>query len=136
MKRSPYQTKQREYILRCLAQNEGEPMTAEAIAALLKDRVGKTTVYRNLERLTQERLLVRFDLNDGKGAYYQYCERGEEENHCHLLCTHCGKICELDCEHFSKLGLHIMNEHRFRLDRQQTVLLGTCEKCDLCNHST
>ena len=124
-----YNTRQRRLILDYLSGNPETPMTAETIAAALSGSVGQTTVYRNLERLTAEKLLIKYDLSDGRGAYYQYCTESGHSGHCHLLCTGCGTTAELDCEHIADFSSHVLEKHRFNLDRRRTVLMGLCERC-------
>jgi len=126
--RCNYNTKQRETILSYLAKNSGRPLTAEMMANDLSGSVGKTTVYRNLDYLAKKKAVIKVDIPDGKGAYYQYMD-SSNGNSCHLLCTGCGKIIDADCNFVSELSVHVRKEHQFKLDNLKTVLYGLCKSC-------
>ena len=128
-----YQTRQKERILICLKENTHRHMTADMIVAGLRDQgepVGQTTVYRHLERLTQDNQVMRFAGAEGAPACYQYIERPEShQSHYHLVCSDCGRMIHLGCHQMDDLREHMLREHRFILDSCKTVLYGRCEDC-------
>lgn len=127
--RGAFKTKQRDLIMDYLSKNRGQVLTAEMIIKALAGKAGQTTIYRNLDKLSAEKMILKMEMPDGKSACYQYCDRAEDETHCHLLCTSCGRVVELDCNYISELNTHISTEHRFKIDRAKTVLYGSCESC-------
>ncbi len=129
----PYKTKQRAVVEECLKQNKGRHLTAEDIAEMLHikgENVGRTTVYRTLEKLEQAGVVRRYAPVDGTSACYQYCENGDVcHEHFHLKCNVCGKLYHIECSHMDTLSEHINCEHGFKVDKLKTVLYGVCEEC-------
>lgn len=127
-----YNTKQQEIILSCLKQSHGEHMTADDIYLCLKENgnpVGKTTVYRHLEKLTEQGVIRRFTIGDSSSACYQYAGDSKCCDHYHLKCSSCGKLIHIECEFLDELAKHIYDDHKFILDGSKTVLYGLCEDC-------
>lgn len=84
-------TRQRSAIVELLQQRNYHP-TAEEIHEAVKQKVHSIslgTVYRNLEQLVEEDLVIRID---GPGAA-RY--EGRHEDHLHLHCLSCGEIVDL-----------------------------------------
>lgn len=133
MQKSEYKTKQRSRILDCLSANTGIHMTADDITEYLKNSsepVGKTTVYRALDKLVTEGKVRKYINSNGESACYQYIADIDECNeHFHLKCTACGKLFHVECEYLNELGSHIFEHHRFTVDNTKTVLYGLCEEC-------
>lgn len=127
-----YKTRQRGLILDCLVQNRGGHITADDVTRYLKEQgapVGRTTVYRYLEKLVAEGVVQKFSAGPGGSACFQYNGCGGEHNHFHLKCVDCGKLIHLDCDHFLEVERHILKEHGFSIDNCRTVLYGHCEDC-------
>ncbi|MEG0913178.1 MAG: transcriptional repressor [Oscillospiraceae bacterium] len=128
-----YQTKQRNVIMEFFQKNSARCYNAnELYAELLKmgESVGKTTVYRTLENLTQKGLLLTFPSQDKNGAVYQFkTKKCEEQDHIHLKCNICGKLFHLDCAIVEEFGLHLFEQHNFCIDREKTVIYGECKHC-------
>ena len=127
-----YKTKQRETVENCLKNNKNRHLTADEITEILRSAgqdVGRTTVYRTLEKLIQEGRVRRYAAAKGDSACYQYLTDTACHEHFHLKCTGCGKLLHIECEQMQKLNSHILSEHKFRVDKLQTVLYGLCEKC-------
>ena len=127
-----YHTRQKDAVLSCLQEMEGRHASAAEVAERLfrrGERVGLSTVYRQLDRLVGEGLVRRF-VTDGSGACYQYVGGGEDcTAHFHLKCESCGKLIHLHCRTFERLNEHILAEHGFLSDPGRTTLYGTCAEC-------
>lgn len=70
-----YRTKQQELIRDCLEKHSDRFVTAEQCMDCLKAEgihVGQTTVYRALDRLTEENAVIKIPAVDGAGAQYRY----------------------------------------------------------------
>ena len=91
------------------------------------ERIGRTTVYRQLERLISEGRARRIG-GDKTGNCYSYNAEGCSEHH-HLICTVCGKLAHLSCDHVEELFHHIKAAHGFIIDPSRTSLYGTCASC-------
>lgn len=128
-----YKTKQRELILRCLQEHKDEHLTAEDITQFLKadgNTVGKTTVYRHLDRLVNESVVRRYIAEDGKSACFQFSDGEECHRHFHLKCTVCNRLFHLECDYLDEVSEHIFAEHKFSIDNTKTVFYGICEECN------
>lgn len=131
-----YRTRQRELIWNYLCDHRAQHIVAEDIVEHLRaigEPVGKSTVYRYLERLVEEGQVRKFFLEEGMSACYQLAA-GEGEDcheHFHLKCLRCGRLLHIECEYLSEVEQHIFGSHRFRVDNTKTVLYGICEDCAL-----
>ena len=89
-----------------------------------------TTVYRIIDKLSIERLLMKFTDDGGKRFTYKYVPQNSDcHDHIHLQCSNCGKIIHLDCEHTESFITHVFDEHGFTLKCDNAILYGKCEKC-------
>ena len=133
---STYQTRQRGQILEYLKSLDGGHITAADIAGYFEGSnapVGKTTVYRHLEKLTGEGRLRRYFLTGEKSACYQYIAGGGKcKTHFHLKCETCGKLFHLDCGLLEDAAGHIQKKHCFAINQLKTVFYGTCKHCKTC----
>ena len=102
--KAPYQTKQMKQILAYLQTIEGTHVTAADVCSYFKEQginVGTTTVYRNLEKMVEQRLVAKYNVDGTSSACFEYL--GAEE-HCHLpvLCIlhrfHKKPFCTDPCE--------------------------------------
>ena len=127
-----YNTKQQDAIIQCLKSSKGKHMTADEIYLKLLSQgnpVGKTTVYRHLEKLTADGTVRRFTLGDNSSACYQIADSHCSE-HYHLKCSKCGRLIHVECKYMDELEAHLEKDHGFILDKTKTVLYGMCEKCN------
>lgn len=124
-----YNTKQREAILQYILSLGNVHVTAAQIAKHFTNLpVGRTTIYRHLDRLTEEGTLRRY--TGDSGACYQYIGSGDCcGTHFHLKCESCGKLEHLECETLSQIEKHVLCEHAFMVNAQKTVLYGKCGDC-------
>ena len=133
MEQKSYNTRQRTQVLDCLVNNKAKHMTADEISGWLKDNdivVGKTTVYRTLEKLVSEGKARKYISEEGKSACFQYVDKeGHCEEHFHLKCTECGKLIHVQCDYLAELEQHVFQHHKFEVDNTKTVLYGVCEEC-------
>ena len=84
-----YNTKQREVLLKFFTDNADEHFTAaeiELALALKREKLGKATVYRRLERHVEGGVVRRFVSDDAKVSCYQYAGGEACKNHYHLKC--------------------------------------------------
>lgn len=128
-----YRTRQRDQILDCLIRNKDRHITADEIMSELnkeKSPVGKTTVYRYLDRLVSRGCVRRYFIEGGKSACYQYMEQNSVcSKHFHLKCVECGQLFHLECDYMGEMDSHIRDHHDFCVDHSKTVLYGQCGGC-------
>ncbi len=125
-----YKTKQRSLIEEELKSAQGH-ITVEELTDRLCAKgsaVGRTTVYRSLERLVEEGKAQKYSAV-GESSCYQFLEGKECCEHFHLKCTSCGRLIHIECDHIKELAEHIGLEHGFEVDKLKTVLYGKCEDC-------
>lgn len=121
-------TEPRKIILTLLIDNIKNIMTADEIYLLAKklnNKLNRSTVYRNIEILSELGLLYKSINSDGVSRYKIICNT---EHHHHLICDCCGKIviyhaCENDAyKQFAK-------DNGFKLTGHTLELHGICENC-------
>ncbi len=132
--KSTYTTKQGKLILSCLKKHKKEHFTAEKVHVYLKEQgtsVGQTTVYRNLDKLVKEGVVIKYAGGEGQGACYQYIEHPEScATHYHLICADCGRMIHLHCEYLDEVTAHLLEYHQFSMDKFKTVIYGLCRRCE------
>ena len=86
-----YNTKQSKMVFDILLENKDRHLTADEIFEKLRksgESVGKTTIYRHLEKLCASGEVRKFTGGDGDSACYQYAGKNAEcREHYHLKCT-------------------------------------------------
>lgn len=126
-----YNTRQKDNILSCIKEFDDRHFTADELYRVLCEKgysVGKTTVYRALERMTDNGTLRKYNLGEKKSACYQLVQEVCSE-HFHLKCTGCGRLFHADCEFLSKISEHINEHHGFEINSSKTVFYGKCRTC-------
>lgn len=118
-------------VLSALVLRDGHASAEEVLetALTLESSVTRSTVYRTLERLRDERLISETDLGDGVRRF----EIVEEVRHHHLICTGCGALIELDDGTVDALRESIERDYGFRADVDHLALFGRCRACRMAN---
>ena len=126
-----YKTKQKQILINFLKENTDKHFSIKEITdAVSNKNVGKSTIYRLIDKMTDDGSIRRFRGNNGKSVLYQYIGNYSECNsHFHLKCTKCGILIHLNCEHITSLNQHINKHHQFDIDTGKTILYGTCSAC-------
>jgi len=90
-----------------------------------------TTIYRNLEKLSERGILTKYKTTGKGSASYRYSDTGAKCNHhLHLQCKKCGHIYHLNCSFMDSISTHLQADHGFTLECSESVLLGVCENCN------
>ncbi len=133
MKKTGYNTKQKTAILQCIKNIEDKHFTVDKLCeTMLKngDVVGRTTVYRFLESLSNDGVLRKYAASQGESVCYQYVgDHRACDEHFHLKCEKCGSLIHMECDEMHRLAEHIKSHHGFSLDPFKTVIYGVCEGC-------
>ena len=94
-------------------------------------KVNTTTVYRYLDKLCAEHVVIKYpDLNSDKAVFQFAGEEKKCTDHLHLKCIRCGKVVHLDCNFMDELKEHLFQEHGFRLQCSGDMLHGICKDCE------
>lgn len=135
MARQPYNTRQRELVRSLMVAHANSYLTVDAVSALLASgghHIGRTTVYRALERLSAEGLVAKVAGIRGEAAQYRGIPAGAASHPGEtgqLRCVRCGRAFPLDCEMLASFDSHVLHEHGFAIDPKLTVLYGMCAAC-------
>lgn len=128
-----YTTASRRRIQEFLRNNCDRTVTVSDISFHLKEtgnEVNLTTIYRYLDKLSDEGSVIKYASEKGSQAAYQYVEHGKKcDEHLHLQCVRCGCVIHLDCEFMDEISKHVKQDHGFTLQCRKSVLYGTCQKC-------
>lgn len=128
----------REVILTWFRKHPEYEGSADTIYSQLKEEgsdINLATVYRNLDRLCEEREIARVRLPESDEMWYRYTPKDRDcEHHLHLICRKCGKIIHLDCDFMQEIENHLAAEHGFALDCEASVLTGLCRECAEAEH--
>ena len=128
-----YKTRQRDAILDYIQSLEGAHVTAAQIAEHFEKiaaPIGRATIYRHLDQLTESGRLRKYAADVASGACYQQAEAKENcREHFHLKCEDCGRLLHMECDEFEALQRHILDQHAFEINALKTVFYGKCGAC-------
>ncbi len=119
-------TLQRQFILEALRESKGHT-TAEEIVERVQAKaaaVNRATVYRTLDFLCEQRLVVAANIG-GQTVY----ELAGEEPHHHLVCLSCGGQEALEHCTVEPLFAKIERENGFAVQTNHLALFGLCREC-------
>ena len=122
-----YKTKQKDLITKTI-KSQNKEFTINDIYASLKGSVGLTTIYRMVDKLVLDGVLNKYITKDNI-TYYQYLEKCSKENHFYLKCEKCGNIIHIDCKCIGELFNHILNNHHFKVNKENIIIKGICNNC-------
>lgn len=108
----------------------GRFMTVDETTAMLGRAgtpVGRTTVYRALERFSEDGLVSKIPSSEGEPVRYGYVDNAIDAR---LVCVDCHTVEPLVCEDLNAFVEHISVDHGFFLDRCRTVFYGVCGSCE------
>lgn len=85
--------------------------------------LGRATVFRNLDLLTELEALERLDLPSGDHAYVRCAP---EQHHHHVVCRECGKSAEIEDAGLQSVVRQIERRSGYRIDAHRLELFGLC----------
>ena len=128
-----YQTKTKQSILDYFYNHSHTAVTVADLDLFFNQEntpIDRSTIYRCLDRLLKQQLVLKFTTDDGKNSFYQYVGQNSHcHEHLHLKCTQCGKIIHLDCGFMDEIVTHILTKHDFHLQCESSILFGICKDC-------
>lgn len=129
-----YHTKTKDLILEYIQANKDRRFRAAEIYLYFRGlgkEVNLTTIYRNLDKLEENKLIMKYKTAEDGCATYQYVEpHGNCHEHLHLQCRGCGKIIHLECHLMNEIREHLSEHHGFYLECPGSVLVGLCGDCE------
>lgn len=127
-----YHTRQKDLILSCLCAEPDLYLTIRQIADRLRcagQEVGLTTIYRNLEKLAEERLILKSSIDGVDGSCYRCAPPQQEESCFYLKCERCGELDPIHCTELKELYAHVSQNHHVSINPTKTVFYGICAAC-------
>ena len=128
-----YKTENRRRIMEFLVESADTTVSVKEIHEYLEKKecaVNLTTIYRFLDKLEKEGIVVSYVSEKGDKTTYQYVgEQGHCSDHLHLKCLQCGKIIHLDCHFMGEISEHIWKEHGFSIQCKNSIIYGVCRDC-------
>lgn len=128
-----YKSKGKMEIINFMRTHNNHRLTvAEILEGLKKEgkAINRSTIYRNLEKLTDSGDIICYKGSESESAFYQYSgEHRECNTHLHLQCISCGKIFHLKHDFIDEFMSQLLNDYNVELDVSHTMLVGKCEVC-------
>jgi Fur family ferric uptake transcriptional regulator len=121
-------TAQREQVADVIFGSPGH-LSADDIERTLRARganVGKATVYRTLDLLSQSGMVSTRDFGEGFKRYERAPGRSHHE---HLICIRCNRVIEFVNERLERMKALIAEEYGFRHHHHRLEIFGTCPEC-------
>ena len=134
MKRTDdYRTKQRKALASyIMAQGDAHFSAAQIVEHFenIAQPIGRTTVFRYLNRLAGNGTLRKYTTDGVSGACYQLAQNNNScLSHFHLKCEGCGELQHMECGEMAEIQRHFLSNHDFKVNALKTVLYGTCGNC-------
>lgn len=132
-----YKTRQKEELLKLLATVPNRHFTVAELCVMLAQQqtpIGATTVYRQLEKLVVEGLVMKYVTGPSDSAAFEYVgpDRCHDPICFHCKCTQCGELVHVHCDELKSTEEHLRTHHGFHVDVRRTVFYGLCARCARC----
>ncbi len=127
MVESPRNTRQRRAVGAILDDLDAFASAQEIHDILAKrgEKVGLSTVYRNLQALVDATEVDSLRGDDGE-VMYRRCSVG---HHHHLVCRVCGRTVEVEGPTVERWADRVAGEHGFTDVAHTLEIFGTCDEC-------
>ena len=130
-----YRTKSKDAIMTYLEMHREHSFSAYDVNAYMQEKgiqVNLTTIYRNLDKLTESGVVLKYKTAEDECCRYQCAKpHAHCHEHIHMQCRSCGKILHMECEFMEEIIKHLYDHHRFTLECSGSVLMGMCEACQI-----
>lgn len=128
-----YQTKNKKRILEfVLAQKDTQFSANEVYQHFMVSNkpISIPTIYRQLDKLTEEGILQKYRTSESDTAFYYYVgEKAKDQPQTLMKCTACGQTVPLKCHTVEQMADHVWAQHHFHIDLENTTLYGKCAQC-------
>jgi len=121
-------TPQRSLIWDVLVEQGDAHVSAADLADAVHERapeLHRSTVYRTLDVLVEDGLVLRTDL----GSDRSYYELAADHHHHHVVCTSCGEIAHVHDDAIAAAVACVQAASGYRLARQELTFAGLCPAC-------
>jgi Fur family ferric uptake transcriptional regulator len=120
-------TEPRRALARLIGARNGHFTAEELLTASQRDRidVGRATVFRSLEILTELGLVERLDLPSGDHAFVA-CDPA---HHHHVVCSQCGRSTDVGDGGMARVLEEVARRSDYRIEHHRLELFGLCPAC-------
>lgn len=119
-------SKYKKLILEVLLDNPVHP-NANELYLMIKNKypeIGMATVYRNLDRLSENGEISRFNT----GSLFDRYD-GNISIHYHMICTKCGKVYDIPGEIIDSIDDKVNKITGHKINEHQLTFKGICRNC-------
>lgn len=128
-KRGMRHTREREAIVKEILSTKSHFDVDELYVRLRKkNSVSKPSIYRTIPLLIEAGILMEVYLENGHMHYEHVYGR---DHHCHLRCTKCRKILDVNDPRLGEIEKEIAEQHGFESDGHKLEISGICPNCRL-----
>ena len=86
--------------------------------------VGQATVFRNMNKMAEEGILLRIEVPGGASRYELI-----EPKHYHAKCMVCGNLFDVEMDYIPDLENKIKDAHGFVFSGHDIIFTGICSSC-------
>jgi Fur family ferric uptake transcriptional regulator len=128
LKSTPRDTAPRRALADLIADRRGHFTAADLLDdAQRRDmKIGRATVFRTLDLLSEQGALEHIDLPDGTHAYVACAP---EEHHHHVVCSKCAKSVEVADSGLQAVVREIGTHSGYRIESHRLEMFGLCPDC-------
>lgn len=117
----------RRAVAKLIAARAGHFSAADLVADARAQRlrIGRATIFRALDLLTDLGVVERLDLPSGDHAYVP-CDRA---HHHHVVCRRCGQVDDVDDGGMRAFTREVGRRTGYRIDGHRLEMFGLCPVC-------
>lgn len=119
-------SQQRNCILNIVVSNPIHPTVEQVyeIARRSYPNISLGTVYRNLNQLSEHGILKKICSSYGSVRF-----DGRTDPHFHMVCTHCGKVFDVELEELLSIKEKLSDMYGFDVINYEVSIQGICKEC-------
>lgn len=120
-------TEPRRAVAQLIADQVGHFSAADLVSDARKRRlgIGRATIFRTLDILSEVGVVDRIDLPSGEHAYVGCAPT----HHHHVVCSRCGRTAEIDDAGLRTVVREVARRTGFRVAEHRLELFGLCPAC-------
>lgn len=123
-------TEQKEVLIKYLRENADKHLTIQEIKKDLKDKIGMTTIYRIINDLIKQGIVIKIPFENKQGCCYRYNSKIDKCNeHYHLICEKCNKLVHFNSKEMLKVIIEAKKAEQFEINNDRIVFYGICKEC-------
>lgn len=120
-------TDARRGVAQLIADQVGHFSAADLVAEARARRlgIGRATIFRTLDVLSELAVVERIDLPSGEHAYVGCAA----SHHHHVICSRCGRTADIEDAGLKSVVREVARQTGFRVDEHRLELFGLCAAC-------